>query len=46
MMNLVSDKVSVFQPAVTEESQGGFYVRADIDHTWTSESFLWGWAMS
>ena len=46
MMNLVSDKVFVFQPVVTEESQGGFQVRADIDHIWTLESFLWGWAMS
>lgn len=46
MMNLVSDKASVFQPAVTEESQEGFYVRADTDHTWTLESFLWSWAMS
>ena len=46
MMNLVSDKVFVFQPVVTEKSQGGFQVRADIDHIWTLESFLWGWAMS
>ena len=46
MMNLVSDKVFVFQPVVTEKSQGGFQVGADIDHIWTLESFLWGWAMS
>ena len=26
MMNLVSDKVFVFQPVVTEKSQGGFQV--------------------